>query len=307
MKKIISILTLVLLFFTGVTNVKADEVGTLSLNNFEIKAGETVDVDVILNSTIDLTGIQADFIVPEGFSFVALYDEDEEEDIYATIANSEIASKKHEVGSNTIDVPGHLRVLLYSTQNKPCTSKTGIAFTIHVKADENVAPGTYNLGITDMELTETDGETAHYPANVNATMTVPAAVVYVSSITLNETSVSLTDEEPTFQLVATVAPENATTKELAWSSSNTEVVTVDQTGLLTYVGDGDAIITVKTTDGSNLEATCSVNCANGIFSINADTQDARYFTPAGQPLNQPQHGVNIMVLSNGKVVKVIKD
>lgn len=306
MNKIISTLTLVLLFFTGVTNVKADEVTTLAVNDFEIKAGETVDVDVLLNSTVDLTAISVDFTLPEGFSFVALYDEEEDDAVYATLADSEISSNTHAVVS-AIRSSGNLGVRYYSSKNKPCTSKTGIAFTIHIKADETVAPGTYNLGLIELELIETDGETAHYPADVNVTMTVPAPVVLASSITLNETSVSLTDEEPTFQLVATVAPENATTKELVWSSSNTEVVTVDQTGLLTYVGDGDAIITVKTTDGSDLEATCTVNCANGIFSISADTQDARYFTPAGQPLDKPQHGVNIMVLPNGKVVKVIKD
>ncbi len=54
-----------------------------------------------------------------------------------------------------------------------------------------------------------------------------------------------------------VMPENASTK-FTWSSSNTSVATVSSTGRLTAVGVGKATITCKTTDGTNLSATCEV-------------------------------------------------
>ena len=54
-----------------------------------------------------------------------------------------------------------------------------------------------------------------------------------------------------------IEPENAS-RNFAWSSSNTKVATISQSGKLTAVGKGTAIITCKTTDGSNLEATCKV-------------------------------------------------
>jgi len=62
----------------------------------------------------------------------------------------------------------------------------------------------------------------------------------------------------TFQLEATVAPFNATDQDVTWHSSDTSVATVDNHGLVTVVGPGTAIITVKTVVG-NHTATCIVN------------------------------------------------
>ncbi|NLY43716.1 MAG: hypothetical protein GX066_07075, partial [Clostridiaceae bacterium] len=69
------------------------------------------------------------------------------------------------------------------------------------------------------------------------------------------TGVSLDIKEATLkigqilQLTATVEPENATNKAVTWSSSNEQVATVDQNGVVTAVGKGTAIITVTTEDG----------------------------------------------------------
>jgi len=72
---------------------------------------------------------------------------------------------------------------------------------------------------------------------------------------------------------ATVTPANAS-KKLLWTSSNTSVATVTQTGKLTAVGGGTAIITCKTTDGTNLKATCRVTVIQPkakTLSLNAET------------------------------------
>jgi hypothetical protein len=60
-----------------------------------------------------------------------------------------------------------------------------------------------------------------------------------------------------FQLAAEVAPFNATEKDVTWSSSDTRVATVDNRGLVTVVGPGTAIITVKTVVGDHT-ATCVI-------------------------------------------------
>jgi hypothetical protein len=62
----------------------------------------------------------------------------------------------------------------------------------------------------------------------------------------------------TFLLSATVAPFNADDQRVIWSSSDTRVATVDTRGLVTVVGPGSAIITVKTADGKHMAA-CVVN------------------------------------------------
>ena len=68
--------------------------------------------------------------------------------------------------------------------------------------------------------------------------------VPVEEIKLNTSSVTLTGEGKTFRLVARVLPENTTITQAIWESSNEEIVTVDSSGLITAVGEGEAFITV---------------------------------------------------------------
>lgn len=75
-----------------------------------------------------------------------------------------------------------------------------------------------------------------------------------SSISLSATSLSFREGDSQ-QLTATVVPSNSH-YTLTWSSSNTAVATVSQTGLVKAVGGGTAQITVTTDNG--LKATCSV-------------------------------------------------
>lgn len=81
-------------------------------------------------------------------------------------------------------------------------------------------------------------------------------VVDVTGVTLNATSKTL-NLNATFQLIATIAPANATDQSVTWSSSNSSVATVSSDGLVTGVAVGTATITVTTTDGSKT-ATCSI-------------------------------------------------
>lgn len=82
----------------------------------------------------------------------------------------------------------------------------------------------------------------------------PSGVVPVSSITLNKTSLYL-EKDQMEQLTATVKPDNATNKDVSWSSSDESVAIVDRDGKVTGVWDGNATITA-TADGKS--ATCAV-------------------------------------------------
>ncbi|OBR90766.1 kappa-carrageenase precursor [Clostridium ragsdalei P11] len=61
----------------------------------------------------------------------------------------------------------------------------------------------------------------------------------------------------TVTLVATVLPQNATDKKVIWSSSDTSVATVDQTGNVKGIKEGKATITATTEDG-NISKKCEV-------------------------------------------------
>lgn len=77
----------------------------------------------------------------------------------------------------------------------------------------------------------------------------------VQSVGLNKTELAL-EVGKTGTLEAIVEPSDATNKNVTWSSSNSEVATVDN-GVVTAVSAGTAIITVTTEDGAKT-ATCKV-------------------------------------------------
>lgn len=87
---------------------------------------------------------------------------------------------------------------------------------------------------------------------------VESAIVYVSSISLSNTSASLTEGDTKY-LTYTISPSNATNKEVTWSSSNTNVASVDAFGMISARSVGSATITATSNDGSGVKATCYVS------------------------------------------------
>jgi len=83
------------------------------------------------------------------------------------------------------------------------------------------------------------------------------APVLVSGLILNIRTLSLL-VGATSALIASVTPASATNKTLAWSSSNTSVATVSDSGLVRAISAGNANIVCTTNDGTNLIAAVSV-------------------------------------------------
>ncbi len=78
----------------------------------------------------------------------------------------------------------------------------------------------------------------------------------VGRVTLNKERLYLEGIGGTAALKATVAAENGSAVPITWTSSNPAAATVDPFGLVTAVGDGEALITATTPDGHS--ACCSV-------------------------------------------------
>ncbi len=91
----------------------------------------------------------------------------------------------------------------------------------------------------------------NYPA-----VQIPLVVspIHVIDISLNTDLIRLRVNE-TAQLTASVNPVNATNQAINWSSSNTSVLTVSATGLVTARAVGTATVTASSVDG-NKTATC---------------------------------------------------
>lgn len=91
--------------------------------------------------------------------------------------------------------------------------------------------------------------------SLKSTCKVKVSPIKLESIKLSEENLELKKDDSK-QLDVTFNPENATNKEVVWTSSDESVATVKD-GLVTAVAKGKAVITVKSVDG-DLVATCEV-------------------------------------------------
>lgn len=100
-------------------------------------------------------------------------------------------------------------------------------------------------------------------------------VVYVAvpveDIYLNESNITLNKQRPAFQLVAEVYPEDASTSELVWKSSDEKVCTVSANGLVSGHEKGSTEVTVRSQDGS-VEAICIVTVEEFIDNANEELE-----------------------------------
>ncbi|MBR4827000.1 MAG: Ig-like domain-containing protein [Bacteroidales bacterium] len=90
--------------------------------------------------------------------------------------------------------------------------------------------------------------------------------VPVSGIQLDQHQLTL-GEDGTYQLSATVSPDSATNKNVKWSSSNTAVAKVSNSGLVTAMSEGDATITAETEDGGYKDY-CNVKVTAALTAVN---------------------------------------
>ncbi len=81
--------------------------------------------------------------------------------------------------------------------------------------------------------------------------------VLVTSISLSQNEIAFRATE-TIQLTATVGEDNAVNKDVIWKSSDENIATVDETGLVTAIAVGNAEITAKAADGSGIRDICAV-------------------------------------------------
>ena len=95
--------------------------------------------------------------------------------------------------------------------------------------------------------------------------------INVTGVSLNKTSTSL-EVGATETLSATVAPSTATDKTVTFASSDAEVATVDNTGKVTAVKEGNADITVTTKDG-NKTAKCTLTVTAKQIPVTGVTLD----------------------------------
>lgn len=184
-------------------------------------------------------------------------------------ADSSIQSKV------TIKVLSHITDVTVTGPSGTLYTDTKYKFTAKITPDDTTDNKAVIWSVSDSNIAQiaTDGTlsfkkagTVDVIATVKATssntvikkLTVTGVkkVINVSSVALDKATVNLKKGE-TVKLNATIAPADADNKEVTYTSSNSAVAKVDNTGLVTAIASGEAVITVTTKDGSKT-ASCKV-------------------------------------------------
>ena len=136
------------------------------------------------------------------------------------------------------------------------TGNTDISDADIIWSSSDTSVATVNAG----EVTAISGGTVVITATIGnasakCTVTVTDSIA-VSSITLEKQSVRIFEGD-LFTLEATILPENATNKNISWSSSEEKIATVDENGTVTGITAGTAVITATASDGTK-QASCTV-------------------------------------------------
>ena len=179
-------------------------------------------------------------------------------------AGSKKATCQVTVKPNVVEVTG---IILNETE---MTLQVGDVFTLSATVspsnatDKTVTWSSSNPGVATVSggnvtaVAEGEATITASAGSKSATckFTVKPKVVAVTGITLNETEITLHIGE-TFQLKATVSPDNATDKTVEWASSAPALASVSDDGLVTAVKVGTG--TISATSGT-VSAKCKVTC-----------------------------------------------
>ena len=116
-------------------------------------------------------------------------------------------------------------------------------------------------------------------SGVKATCRISVGEIFAENLSLNPSELTLAINQSA-KIMPVITPENVSNKTVEWSSSNTNVAPyrTNSDGTISVLGaaDGVATITCRTTDGSNITATCVVTVGTGaVDGIEADAVTVR--------------------------------
>ena len=121
-----------------------------------------------------------------------------------------------------------------------------------------------------------------------------APEVPITSISVSPTNTTL-QKNQTVKITATINPTNTTqSKVINWITSDCSVATVDESGVVTGIGNGTAIITARTSNGKT--AMCNV-------TVNAPTDPTDPTTPDTPVTPTTIPITNVMINPSNKIIK----
>ena len=140
--------------------------------------------------------------------------------------------------------------------------------------DQNGKVTGIDNGTTIITVASADGTKT---ATCEVTVIVP-----VTGVSLDRTSAEIIKGD-IMTLTATVAPSNATNKNVIWTSSNPSVATVSQSGVITAIKAGSTTVVATTIDGEKAAA-CEIVVIVPVNSISLDKESLELIEGDGASL-----------------------
>lgn len=297
MRKVVSIILAVLMLTAmgtvAVTSASAEE--TATVNGVVANVGDTVTIDYFIKSdciwecfqghvTYDYDGLQLEsFEMPDvttgimtntlnkGFAYYTGVDIYSNYKFYNEVNFYRIKFTVRQAGSYAVN-----NVLEFADgNNADMIVDDGVILKPERLITREVVTATPKPTETTTNTTAPKPTTKPEPTNTEPSSTPsPSTPVAVSGVALNK-KVATINVGKTVTVKATVTPANAANKTLAWTSSNRTVATVSN-GVVKGVKAGRVVITAKTTDGSNISATCTVTVKQPVTSISLSKKATMY-------------------------------
>ena len=297
MRKVVSIILAVLMLTAmgtvAVTSASAEE--TATVNGVVANVGDTVTIDYFIKSdciwecfqghvTYDYDGLQLEsFEMPDvttgimtntlnkGFVYYTGVDIYSNYKFYNEVNFYRIKFTVRQAGSYAVN-----NVLEFADgNNADMIVDDGVILKPERLITREVVTATPKPTETTTNTTAPKPTTKPEPTNTEPSSTPsPSTPVAVSGVALDK-KVATINVGKTVTVKATVTPANAANKTLAWTSSNTKIATVSN-GVVKGVKAGRVVITAKTTDGSNISATCTVTVKQPVTSISLSKKATMY-------------------------------
>ena len=175
-----------------------------------------------------------------------------------------------------------VRVYPETATNQKITWNTSDSSILLVDTDGNVVARKAGTAVISVQ-SESGNHIASHLVSVTNKVSVTGIMLDTTEISLQKGSEHL--------VIATLLPANASDTGIDWFSSNLNVASVDEHGLIKAVGAGQAYITARTSDGS-YAAKCKVTVVQPALGVQFSATDVRIAKGKSQTLTATVLPVN---------------
>ena len=234
-KSILAFTLMIVLVLTVLpfTTVKAAQIANFKVDSASCKVGDTVTVKIDMLNAVDFAA--GNFTIDYDSTKLKLISNNEN-----NIVLGEVLLTNYMISINNIEKEGKIKIAYVANpQDESHVKQAGNILTLVFVAVDDSKDESY-VNFSAPILKERDGE----DVKTEVEQGVITFLRPLTSVSLNRTSIDLLKDEIT-ELRLNYEPLNTTDNtNVVWRSSNTNVAIVNE-GVVTAVGDGEAVITAE--------------------------------------------------------------